>query len=49
MIPHYVYYQLAMVGCLCIIFHYIWPSRATVRPQLPSASVFIERLNLDMR
>ena len=36
MIPHHVYYQLAIVGllCLCIMLHYIWPSRDTVLPQL---------------
>jgi hypothetical protein len=41
MIPHHVYYQLAIVGCLwlCIILHYIWPSRDAVRPQVPNASV----------
>jgi hypothetical protein len=41
MIPHHVYYQLAIVGCLwlCIILHYIWPSRDAVRLQLPNASV----------
>jgi IS1 family transposase len=40
MIPHHVYYQLAIVGCLwlCIILHYIWPSRDAVRPQVPNAS-----------
>ena len=41
MIPHHVYYQLALVGCLwlCIILHSIWPSRDAVRPQVPNASV----------
>jgi hypothetical protein len=41
MIPHHVYYQLAIVGCLwlCLILHYIWPSGDAVRPQSPSASV----------
>ena len=41
MIPHHVYYQLAIVGCLwlCIILHYIWPSRDAVRPQVLNASV----------
>jgi IS1 family transposase len=36
MIPHHVYYQLAIVGLLwlCIMLHYIWPSRDTVLPQL---------------
>jgi hypothetical protein len=28
MIPHHVYYQLAVVGFLwlCIMLHYVWPS-----------------------
>jgi hypothetical protein len=32
MIPHHVYYQLAIVGFLwlCLMLHYIWPSRDTV-------------------
>jgi len=36
MIPHHVYYQLAVVGLLwlCVMLHYIWPSRGTVSPQL---------------
>ena len=36
MIPHYVYYQLAIVGLLwlCIMLHSIWPSRDAVLPQL---------------
>ena len=29
MIPHHVYYQLAIVGLLwlCIMLHYVWPSQ----------------------
>jgi hypothetical protein len=29
MIPHHIYYQLASLGLLwlCIILHYLWPSR----------------------
>ena len=32
MIPHHVYYQLAIVGFLwlCLMLHYIWPSRDAV-------------------
>ena len=41
MIPHLVYYQLAVIGCLwlCIMLHYIWPSRGVVSPQLPTEPV----------
>jgi hypothetical protein len=41
MIPHHVYYQLAAVGLLwlCIMLHYLWPSRGTLSPQLPAESV----------
>ena len=41
MIPHHVYYQLAVVGFLwlCIMLHYIWPSRDAVSPQLPTEPV----------
>ena len=37
MIPHHVYYQLAIVGLLwlCVMLHYIWPSRGAVSPQPP--------------
>jgi IS1 family transposase len=36
MIPHHVYYQLAVVGLLwlCVMLHYIWPSRGAVSPPL---------------
>lgn len=36
MIPHQVYYQLAVLGFLwfCIMLHYVWPSRSAVSPQL---------------
>src|SRR5215510_1781382 len=39
MIPHHVYYQLAVVGCLwlCIMLHYVWPSQNAVSPPLPTA------------
>ena len=32
MIPHHSYYQLAIVGLLglCILLHYVWPSRGAV-------------------
>ncbi len=35
MIPHHIYYQLAIVGLLwlCVMLHYIWPSRGAVAPQ----------------
>ena len=35
MIPHHIYYQLAIVGLLwlCIMLHFIWPSRDAVLPQ----------------
>jgi hypothetical protein len=35
MIPHHIYYQLAIVGLLwlCIMLHYVWPSRGAVSPQ----------------
>ena len=35
MIPHHVYYQLAVVGLLwlCIMLHYIWSRRGAVSPQ----------------
>ena len=41
MIPHHVYYQLAIVGCLwlCIMLYYLWPSPDAVRSRLPSESV----------
>ena len=39
MIPHHVYYQLAVVGFLglCIMLHYVWPSQNAVLPPLPTA------------
>ena len=35
MIPHHVYYQLAILGLLwlCVILHYVWPSQSVVSPQ----------------
>ena len=41
MIPHHVYYQLAIVGLLwlCIMLHSIWPSRDTALPQLRTEPV----------
>jgi hypothetical protein len=41
MIPHHVYYQLAVIGFLwlCIMLHYTWPSRSAGSPQLPTESV----------
>ena len=32
MIPHHVYYQLAIVGLLwlCVMLHYVWSSRGAV-------------------
>jgi len=37
MIPHHVYYQLAILGCLwlCIMLHSGWPSRFTESPPKP--------------
>src|SRR5947209_3070337 len=41
MIPHHVYYQLAVIGFLwlCIMLHYAWPSRSAVSLQLPTEPV----------
>src|SRR5919197_1374675 len=41
MIPHLVYYQLALIGCLwlCLMLHYIWPSRRAVSPKPPTEPV----------
>jgi IS1 family transposase len=41
MIPHHIYYQLAIVGLLwlCIMLHYGWPSRGAGSPQPPAAPV----------
>src|SRR5262249_34948120 len=41
MIPPHLYYQLAIVGLLwlCIMLHYVWPSRDTGVPQPPVAPV----------
>src|SRR5216683_2677144 len=38
MIPHHVYYQLAILGLLwlCVILHYLWPSRGAWSPQPPA-------------
>ena len=37
MIPHHVYYQLAIVGLLwlCVMLHSVGPSRGAVSPQPP--------------
>ncbi len=37
MIPHHIYYQLAIVGLLwlCVMLHSVWPSRGAVPPQPP--------------
>jgi hypothetical protein len=39
MIPYQVYYQLAILGLLwlCIMLHYVWPSRSAVSPPLSTA------------
>ena len=39
MIPHDVYYQLAIVGFLwlCLMLHSVWPSQNAESPQLPTA------------
>src|SRR4029450_12250879 len=41
MIPHHIYYQLAIVGLLwlCIMLHYVWPSRGAASPPPPAAPV----------
>src|SRR5712691_11685511 len=41
MIPHHVYYQLAIMGCLwlCIMLHSGWPSRSTMSHHKPTAPV----------
>jgi hypothetical protein len=41
MIPHHVYYQLAILGCLwlCIMLHSGWPSRSTASHPKPSQPV----------
>jgi hypothetical protein len=41
MIPHHVSYQLAILGLLwlCVIFHYLWPSRGALAPQPPAEPV----------
>jgi hypothetical protein len=41
MIPPHIYYQLTIVGLLwlCIMLHYVWPSRGAVSPQPPAAPV----------
>ena len=45
MIPHYVYYQLAILGLLwlCVILHYLWPSRDAWPPQPPAAPLPLKR------
>jgi hypothetical protein len=37
MIPHHVYYQLALLGLLwlCVLLHYGWPRRSAAVPQWP--------------
>lgn len=41
MIAHHLYYQLAVVGLLwlCIMLHYLWPSRGALSPRPPAAAV----------
>jgi IS1 family transposase len=41
MIPHHVYYQLAVIGFLwlCVMLYYTWTSRSAVSPKLPTESV----------
>src|SRR5438876_464207 len=41
MIPHHVYYQLAVVGLLwlCVMLHYVWSSRVAVSLQPPAEPV----------
>jgi IS1 family transposase len=41
MIPHHVYYQLAILGLLwlCVILHSLWPSRGALSPQPPTEPV----------
>ena len=41
MIPHHIYYQLAIVGLLwlCIMLHHGWPSRSPGSHQTPTAPV----------
>jgi hypothetical protein len=38
MIPHHIYYQLAILGLLwfCIMLHYLWPSRGALSSQPPT-------------
>jgi hypothetical protein len=38
MMPHHVYYELAVIGFLwlCLMLHYTWPSRSAGSPQLPT-------------
>ena len=37
MIPHHIYYQLAIVGLLwlCVMLHSVWPNRGMVSPPPP--------------
>ena len=41
MIPHHVYYHLAVVRLLwlCLMLHYLWPNRGALSPPLPAESV----------
>jgi hypothetical protein len=41
MMPHHVYYQLAILGLvwLCVILHYAWPSRYAPSPPRPAEPV----------
>ena len=41
MIPHYIYYQLAILGLLwlCVILHDLWPSQGARSPQPPAEPV----------
>jgi len=45
MIPHHVYYQLALLGLLwlCVLLHYGWPSRSATVPQRPAEPIKVRR------
>jgi IS1 family transposase len=45
MISHHIYYQLAIVGLLwlCVMLHYVWPSRGAVSPQPPAEPLLPQR------
>ena|SRR6266446_5780060 len=41
MIPHHVYYQMAVLGCLwlCVMLHYGWSKRSATAPQRPAEPI----------